>query len=82
MAFMRRLPVQPYDVMLILERTDAPAQHVPSGLEVLPSIPVLLTLEQRDVIALEPTTMKIKMITPSSASTVSSYFLDLPASVD
>lgn len=35
-----------------------------------------------DVIALESTTMKIKMITPLSASTVSGYSLDLQADVN
>lgn len=58
-----------------------PTQHAPSALAVLPGILVLLTLEQADVIALELTTLKIKMLTPLSANTVSGYPLSLPADV-
>lgn len=56
-------------MMLILEKgTYMPTQRALSGLVVFPSTLVLLTLEQTDARALEPTAMKIKMITPSSAS--------------
>lgn len=58
-----------------------PTQHMPSALAVLPGILVLLTLEQADVIALEPTTLKIKMFTPLSANIVSGYPLSLPTDV-
>lgn len=58
-------------MMLILEKgTYMPTQRALSGLVVFPSTLVLLTLEQTDARALEPTVMKIKMLAPSNASIV------------
>lgn len=63
------------------ERPSGPTRHAPSGLVVLPSILVSLTLEDTDVNTLEPTPMKIKMISPSGANTAPGYPSNLPAAV-
>lgn len=56
-----------------------PGQRAPSGLLVLPSILVLLTLEKKRCHSPGTNHSEIKMVTPLSASMVYSYSLYLPA---
>lgn len=49
LAFMGMLPIQPKDVMLILERTYMPTQCAPCGLVGSPSILVLVTIERKQM---------------------------------